>query len=449
MPYYKNGKKYYTKAEKAEYAKRMSAKNRIPVVTARRRPVARKVQAKSRYTAGTAGQIAGSAIGGFLGGPAGASIGGVIGKGAHQLFKHITGFGDYKIEANSLMLGGMSPPEIINSTNNGGFIVRHREYIGDVTATVDFTVTAYDINPGVMSTFPWLGSIASSFEEYSMRGLIFEFKSMSSDAVLSSATSSALGSVVMATDYNVLGPNFPNKMQMENYEFANSSKPSCSFIHPVECKKSLSPVSNLYVRADIPPAGSDQRLYDLGKFQIATVGMQASGGVVGELWCTYEVELLKPRFTLEEIESQDHFRILSGVAGGVPLGLTQSTCQGSNIGGTLNQTLQRYEFPASAEIGNKYLVSYSNFGTVGVAITAPTITVGSGLSIVNAFGGGTYSVLSAPANGLSTANFLQEFVVSIDNPTNRYISFGIAGTVPNGNACDFVVTKCNDNYSAT
>lgn len=238
----------------------------------------------------------------------------LLGKGIGSL---ITGFGDYKIEGNSLMTGGIDPPTVVNTVNNGGVIIRHREYLQDINASTPFNILTFPINPGQRQTFPWLSSIAAHFEQYKFRGLLFEFKSLSSDAVLSSATSSALGSIVMATQYNALNPAFINKFVMENYEFANSSKPSLSFIHPVECNRADTSIVELYTRTGAPAVGSDLRLYDLGNFSIAAVGMQATSGVAGELWCTYEIEFLKPK--IEDIsdstEQVDHFHIAFGATG--------------------------------------------------------------------------------------------------------------------------------------
>jgi len=216
-------------------------------------------------------------------------------KGIPALIKAITGFGDYRIQSNSLITGGLDPPAVVNSINNGGFIVRHREYLQDIPATVNFALNMFPINVGIATTFPWLSSMAQSFEQYRVRGMVFEFKSLASDAVLSTATSSALGSVIMATQYNVLDAPFNNKFEMENYVFANSSKPSMNFYHPIECAKVQTTVTELYVRNETIPVGADPRLYDMGRFNIGTVGMQAASGVVGELWVTYEVELFKPK----------------------------------------------------------------------------------------------------------------------------------------------------------
>ena len=124
----------------------------------------------------------------------GSSIGSWIGHGAQQLVKLVTGFGDYRIQRNSLMPGALEPPLIVNEKPfYGGVLVRHREYIADVLATTTFTTTSYNINAGLLQTFPWFSEVALAFEQYCVHGLIFEFKTMSSDTVLSTSTNTALG----------------------------------------------------------------------------------------------------------------------------------------------------------------------------------------------------------------------------------------------------------------
>lgn len=229
----------------------------------------------------------------------------------------IRGFGDYSIGSNTILQGGMSPPMITNSVVNGGVIVRHREYLRDIIAAELFTNLQFSINPGITETFPWLSQIANSFEQYRFRGLVFEFKSTSADVVLSSAASTALGTVVMGTKYNVLDDPFTNKFEMENWEFTTSCKPSNSCMHPIECAKSQTPVSMLYIRAgDLDPAkDGDKRLYDLANFNIAVVGLQNSFNAVtsaiGELWCTYEIELYKPKLEEDISTSFAHFSYLN------------------------------------------------------------------------------------------------------------------------------------------
>lgn len=433
-------KREYTPAQKAAFAKKMAAAR---AAKANKGPRGPKRPYTKKTTEGNIGSILGGTIGGALGGPAGSALGTVLGKGAHQLFTHLTGFGDYQINGNTLLDGGMSPPMIKNAVDKGGVIVRHREYLQDIDSTVLFTRLNFPINPGLPGTFPWLSTVASCFEEYKFRGLVFEFKSLSSDAVLSSATSSALGAVIMATDYNVLNPLFANKSQMENYEFANSAKPSLSFCHPVECKKSQTPNIPLYVRTPATAlAGSDQRLYDLGMFQVATVGMQAASGVAGEIWCTYEIEFYKPRLTPAPATLTDHFELQGTINGTNPFGTTAAIAKGVSIGGSVSPlSTPDYQFPLSVTPGDLFQLSYLNVGATGAAITAPLVTYNKVTEI---------SRLPIPEDGVTAHRFAMELVVIIDefdeaNPPD--IIFGSAGTVPDGTgSCNLIVTKLNPSY---
>ena len=130
------------------------------------------------------------------------AAGQVLSHGLPMVIKALTGFGDYNVNSNSLMvpkLGG--DPPIVRNTN-GGFVVHHREYMADITASTSFNIKTIPINPGLLGSFPWLSQVADSYEQYEMRGLVYEYKSMSSDAVMSSGASSALGTVIFATQYN-------------------------------------------------------------------------------------------------------------------------------------------------------------------------------------------------------------------------------------------------------
>ena len=149
--------------------------------------------------------------------------------------------------------------------------------MGGVTS---FSLQSFAVNPGQNATFPWLSTIAQNYDEYIIHGMIFEFKTLSSDAL--NSTNTALGSVILATEYNASAPAFSSKQQMENYEFAQSAKPSVSQIHAVECMKSQTPVRELFVRPGAQAANTDIRWYDIGNFQIATVGMQAANVLIGE-----------------------------------------------------------------------------------------------------------------------------------------------------------------------
>lgn len=238
--------------------------------------------------------------GGALGGPVGSALGGLLQKGIYAL----TGFGDYQIQKNVLTETN-GPPAVINRSNKE-FVVRHREYITDIysasgTASTPsaFANQVFSINPGDFNTFPWLSAVADKFETYRIEGMIFEFKSLYSDAVVTQ--NGSIGSVILATEYNAGAAPFPNKQYMENYEFAQSCKPSHSVLHPIECARSQNVLSELYVRPGPVPSGEDVKTYDFGDFQIASQGIPlgSAGAAValGELWVSYQIALIKPKIS--------------------------------------------------------------------------------------------------------------------------------------------------------
>lgn len=230
-----------------------------------------------------AGAIAGGLMGGLPGATKGLSAGAAL--------SSALGFGDYKVRVNSLIHPSMDD-QVPNVGNGRGSIrVRHREYLGDVFGSKNFHNLSYQINPANQNTFPWLSQIALNFEQWRPLGMIFEFRTMSSDTQIS--TSTALGTVVLATEYNSLAPGFVSKQSMENSQFVVSTKPSCSVMHPIECDLSQTPNQPLYVRLPSSSSG-DARLYDLGNFQIATQGMLVDDSNQGELWLSYDIEFYKP-----------------------------------------------------------------------------------------------------------------------------------------------------------
>lgn len=233
----------------------------------------------------------------IIGGPAGRQVGGLINRAIYAL----TGFGDYQVQSNAL-LETNGPPAVINRGKE--FIVRHREYISDIYSLAGaantpsgFGLQTFAINPGNFTTFPWLSSIADKFEQYRIEGMVFEFKSLYSDAVVTQ--NGSIGSIILATEYNAGAPSFASKQAMENYQFAQSCKPSLSVLHPIECARSQNVLSELYVRPGVVPAGEDVKTYDFGDFQIASQGIPlgAAGAAVnlGELWVSYQIALIKPR----------------------------------------------------------------------------------------------------------------------------------------------------------
>lgn len=322
-----------------------------------------------------------TAAGSIVGGPALGALGGIIGASAGKLMNKITGEGDYNVRYNTILKPD-SVPMFVDAGRS--VIISHREYIQDIVsgAPNTFKIETFSVQPGDNGTFPWLSNIAGQFEEYRIHGMIFEYKTMSADAL--NSTNTALGQVVMATQYNVLLPTFQNKQQMENYEFGTSVKPSSSVIHPIECDPAVTSFGPIFqVRIDGNTAQGDARLYDMAKFSIATNGMQGTNVNCGELWVSYQIEFLKPRMGNTNFASQYH---LGGDGGTIIAAdmFSDAVLADNSADNGITFGTNTIVFPNW--LSGNVIINYSCFGTVAAACVDPTFTGtlgATGLNILN------------------------------------------------------------------
>jgi hypothetical protein len=390
----------------------------------------RKAKGKGDYISDI-GHKLGSTLGGFLGGHAASLLGSVFGLGSYHTGK--------SVGSNSL-LNGTSPPVIAQSDKQRAFIFRHREYINDITSSVAFTNNNYIINAGLFKTFPWLAPIAAAFEQYKVMGMLFEYKSMTSEISPNSS-----GSVIMGTEYNLTKPNFVSKIQMENSEYAVSCKPTESMLHAVECEPKEVPVNILDIRPGAVPSGQDPRFYDLANFQIATQGQTASSTVLGELWVTYEIAFFKPLFN-------------SGLGLGLLVdkfstgNVTAATFFGNAVarpGSILGCTVANstITFPASISTG-EYLINYSltqtSNGTYGSAMTA----VPTNCSILNIYSSATaVDAVSIPQTqtSIATNTWFFNVIVAVNAPgsTQATLVFTQPNTPGATNIGDLIIAQIN------
>lgn len=246
---------------------------------------------------GLTGLGAGSLPGGLTGAYVGQSLGHSMGQ---ELGRSIFGRGAYTVAKNTIIKSGMvlgegtEVPSFVDS--NRYTRITHREFVQDIVVPATptaFTNTTFVINPGNATLFPWLATIASCYQQYEIMGMVIMFKSTSTDF----STSGALGSVVLATNYDVLESPYASKVIMENSQYAVSAKPSLSQMHAIECDPKLTSTNVKYIRnaSSSTTASQDARFYDHGLFELATVGLSSTAGqVLGELWVTYDIKLLKP-----------------------------------------------------------------------------------------------------------------------------------------------------------
>jgi len=378
----------------------------------------------------------------------GKNLGGWLGSKAASLFTRITGIGDYSVRMNTLT--NPSNPPILSNTRSATRMT-HREYVCDILSSSTFTVQSFPINIGLSSTFPWGSGPAQSFEQYRLHGAIFEFKSMS--AVALNSTNTALGAVIMATEYDSSKPNFPDKRTMENYVYSTSSPPSVSAMHPIECARDVNVLDDLYVRTGTTTTTTtDIRFSDLGKFQIATVGMQASGVIIGELWVTYDVELLKPRMpanisTNPPVHYVYDSVVFPGEAAAAPTasalfesssGDPKWTLRGTNVSPVTLESGGGLNFIYFYSPG-RYWIGMTLFGTTATLGTI-TATAQSGsaygtCSLVNMFVDGTSDLVDQqqyPGATLSSASVTKYFAVEVTtaSPSLPAAVGLVCGTLP-------------------
>lgn len=354
------------------------------------------------------GRLAGAGVAGYFNpalAPMASSAGGSLGGYTADAIKTLTGYGDYEVKQNVFSPG--APPHVRNqSVNSGGVIISHREYLGDIISSSSantFKLQSFLINPGLEKSFPWLSQIAPNFQEYRMEGMIYEFRSMSADAL--NSTNTALGSVVMATNYNASDADYSSKSEMENSQYGQSIKPSESCIHYIECARSASVLSELYVRDDDINDNDDQRFFDLGKFQIATTGLQGTNVNLGELWVSYQVCLMKP--ILQDVLGSDieFARFNNSYANSAPLnasGVVSNPQPGSNLACQIDSTGLILTIPQYAT-KKTYMIWFTWAGSTPVASTVSVAVVaGSNPLPVNIFENESVSVSGAPPAGTST-----------------------------------------------
>lgn len=344
-----------------------------------------KKKAKSRPL-----ETVGKVIGSYFG-EKGSKVGKFLGRAAGI----ITGSGSYQIHKNSLMADQVP---FVHSTNE---IVRikHREFLGNLNGSVNFVNTVYNINPGLAGPFPWLYSTALSFEQYKINGMIVEFVSTACDALASN--NNAMGTITLATDYNVVNDDFTTMSQCQNSMWSATGKPSKNIVMPIECDGKLNVLDRLFIRSDTTSlTNSDLRLYDHCKINIATEGQQIATQI-GQLWLSYDISFYKPVLTNSLGQKTAHYYLGTYIDGF----FSTKTEKTNSLGIYFNPAVsnQRVYFPKSC-VGKTlmfYLVQYVSVNQYNWTEYNYSL---SGLSAVNVINNGTANQLDVPFSPMTISN---------------------------------------------
>lgn len=314
----------------------------------------------------------------------------------------------------------------------GAIMITHKEYITDIygnSSSGAFSNTAFTVNPGIERTFPWLSQLAANFEEYEFKQLIFTYRPLiTSDT---SSTNGQVGTIIMATNYNVGNPEFADKATMMQYGGAASAKTTDSLLHGVECDPTkLSGDVGKYVRTGPVLVGQDAKTYDIGKFQLAISGTPTNyaNQPIGELWVSYSILCRKPKlFTgLGSAISTDLYCAKTGCTYGLPFGTDVLSGQQNSIGSVLTQA------------GQQFTITFPATFTGCVRMTLSFIHSNS-----SAANTGQYFNVSVSGNSCVLANDIPGGAgVGINNRTSNII----AGVITNVQTVMYVDVKLTTNY---
>lgn len=321
----------------------------------------------------------------------GRMLGSLVGMGdtgaaAGSFFSKILGMGAYKVNSNSIMKDSTQAP--IFDSGDKSVTICHSELVTDIIGSVAFSSRNFMIDPVNYATFPYLASLAQNFEQYEFLGLVFTYKPTSGSAIAS--TNNSLGTVIMSTEYDVSREVFINKVDMEAYEFATSCEPCNIMHHPVECNPTKDVVNRRYLPGpfrkqklttytNAPALSVQGNLNEIGRLQVATVGMQAAVNV-GELWVSYKIKFSIPRKVgVNNILGWYH--AASNVA--LPVGAATALATSYNVMNESTNSLAAVDFTVSGtdsrinltglSPGTKVLVNLIYYSATGT-ITSPAMT---------------------------------------------------------------------------
>jgi len=250
------------------------------------------------------GSAMGQAMGSSVAGSTGAAVGSEIGRRLGKQFAQITGVGDYYLHDGTRIGSPFTSktPTLRSSVNNNSTIISRSEYITDIYSGEGNPATAFknqkfDINAGLSiadgGVFSWLPQIASGYQQYRFKQLIFEYRSTSGQAI--SGTNSALGSIIMSANYDSTLEPYTTKNEALNSQWAVSGGTDKSILFPIECRPRESKERWYDVRGQPIKPNQNIAIYDLANLQVASVGLQEENQNLGELWVSYTVELTKFR----------------------------------------------------------------------------------------------------------------------------------------------------------
>ncbi|QMW69054.1 capsid protein [Crucivirus-539] len=306
--------------------------------------------------------------------------------------------------------------------------IKRTEYLKDINSTIAYSVQTLAVQAGNPFVFPWLAQLSGNFEQYQLISCTFHFKSNSATAL--NSTNTALGSLMMGATTDILQSTYQSKNEFLNCRLRSSAAPSRSFSLSIPGSRRM-----YYIRQKaLDPTTVDLREYDMANFFIATEGMQAAS-VIGELWVTYVVRLVKPRLFDAlgfDVECYAANTAVSGYASATPLGTGAKTITINNLP-FIPVFTSGLSFTWTGEVMGAWVIQCYWVAQANVVVVPPVLSL-TNLSLITPWIGTAASTVTSPTSGVTDLRLFMQFAVSgrgwAPSAGVKGFSLGAAGTLP-------------------
>lgn len=172
------------------------------------------------------------------------------------------------------------------------FRISHKEYIGSISyESADFTVEAYQINPGNIKSFPWVSQIANSFESFKLVSQRYEYRPTTS--------TTTTGNIMMAIDYDPDDDLPTDEFSLLANASVVQTVPWSPNSIPVDLKNLRNRQSKLFVARH----GQEDRFTSAGQLLFAASGVTETAQI-GQLYCHYVIEFYTPQVDSSSMDDE-------------------------------------------------------------------------------------------------------------------------------------------------
>lgn len=209
----------------------------------------------------------------------------------------------------------------------------NREPVTAVPGTSAYTIQQFAANPSNPSLFPWLSVISAPME-------LFRFNRLSLLFYTEEASSNK-GRIILNDDPDSTDSLPVSRLAAEVQQNTNVAASWRDVVHHVK----IPPTKHVpWYFVGTPPAGTDPRLNNQTRLQVATVDCSDTGNN-GELWVEYVIDLMTPTANLASIPSVNGAPAMYAVSGASCTGVVANATPGG-AAALVSGSSSNYQYPS-------------------------------------------------------------------------------------------------------